>query len=205
MQIKYTITKFYIQYCSKVSTTRKQINTSNPKKKKKKFLYVTTHLKFSSCSNLFLYYSSSLLHESSFHHFLWNKAHCNGYCNSLFINIYFLLMMPISFQYKWGCKVIKNYPMTNVRVEIYIILHYLYMRPFALFRLKWPAQNFVLVVPLLPLSKLRAIHGHTQNLEEQIWMEGTEGVSVISHRYVNSSSLIKYKLDQAEYLSTCFS
>ena len=38
MQIKYTITKFYIQYCSKVRTTRKQINTSNPKKKKKEVL-----------------------------------------------------------------------------------------------------------------------------------------------------------------------
>ena len=31
-------TIFYIQYCSKVRTTRKQINTSNPKKKKKEVL-----------------------------------------------------------------------------------------------------------------------------------------------------------------------
>ena len=35
IKYRYTITKFYIQYCSKVRTTRKQINTSNPKKKKK--------------------------------------------------------------------------------------------------------------------------------------------------------------------------
>ena len=42
-------------------------------KRKRKFFHLTTHLKFSPCGNLFLYYSSSLLHESSLHHFLSNK------------------------------------------------------------------------------------------------------------------------------------
>ena len=43
--------------------------------------------------------------------------------------------------------------------------------------------------PRHPLSKLLAIQGHTQNLEEQLWMEGRREVSIISHRPVIRSDL----------------
>ena len=38
--------------------------------------------------------------------------------------------------------------------------------------------------------KFLAIQGHAENLEEQLWMQGREGVSVISHRSVTSSDFI---------------
>ena len=34
---------------------------------------------------------------------------------------------------------------------------------------------------LLPLSKLLAMQDHAQNLEEQLWMEGREGVNVLNY------------------------
>ena len=43
--------------------------------------------------------------------------------------------------------------------------------------------------PLYPLSELRAIQGHAQNLEEQLWMERRRGVGIISYRPVSSSDL----------------
>ena len=36
----------------------------------------------------------------------------------------------------------------------------------------------VFVILLLPLSKLLAIQGHAQNLEEQLWVEGRREVSI---------------------------
>ena len=38
--------------------------------------------------------------------------------------------------------------------------------------------------------KFLAIQDHAENLEEQLWMQGREGVSVISHRSVTSSDFI---------------
>jgi len=38
--------------------------------------------------------------------------------------------------------------------------------------------------------KLLAIQGHAENLEEKLWMQGREGVGVISHRGVTSSDFI---------------
>ena len=43
-----------------------------------------------------------------------------------------------------------------------------YLRHCAVFWHKWPVHDLVLVIPLLPLSKLLAIQDHTQNLEEQL-------------------------------------
>ena len=38
--------------------------------------------------------------------------------------------------------------------------------------------------------KFLAIEDHAENLEEQLWMQGREGVSVISHTSVTSSDFI---------------
>ena len=49
--------------------------------------------------------------------------------------------------------------------------------------LKWPVHD------LLPLSKLPAIQGHAQNLQEQLGMEGRADVIIISQRCMTSSAL----------------
>lgn len=41
--------------------------------------------------------------------------------------------------------------------------------------LNWPAHDLVLVITLLPLSKLRVIQDLSQTIEEQLWMKGREG------------------------------
>ena len=69
-----------------------------------------------------------------------------------------------------------------------------YLRHSPVFWHKWPVHNLVLVTPpppLHPLSKLLAIHDHTQNLEQQLWMGGRREVStsVISQRSVTRSDL----------------
>ena len=64
-----------------------------------------------------------------------------------------------------------------------------YLRLCTVFWHKWPVHDLVLVTPLHPLSKLLAIQDHTQNLEEQLWMEGRREVSIISHRPVTRSDL----------------
>ena len=46
--------------------------------------------------------------------------------------------------------------------------------------------------------KLLAIQDHAENLEEQLWMQGREGVSVISHRSVTNSDYIN-KLKKASF------
>ena len=56
-----------------------------------------------------------------------------------------------------------------------------YLRHCTIFWLKWPVNDLVLVIPSPPLSKLLAIQGHAQNLEEQLWMEGRREVSVYPH------------------------
>ena len=50
--------------------------------------------------------------------------------------------------------------------------------------------------------KLLAIQDHAENLEEQLWMQGREGVSVISHRSVTDSDFIN-NLKKASFLSEC--
>ena len=55
--------------------------------------------------------------------------------------------------------------------------------------------------PLHPLSKLLAIQGHAQTLEEQLWMGGRE-VSIISHGSVTSSDLKHKRLFFRESVST---
>ena len=47
-----------------------------------------------------------------------------------------------------------------------------YLRHSTIFWLTWALHHLVLVIPLHPLAKLRAIQDHAQNLEEQLWMEG---------------------------------
>ena len=46
--------------------------------------------------------------------------------------------------------------------------------------------------------KLLAIQDHAENLEEKLWMQGREGVSVISHRSVTNSDYIN-KLKKASF------
>ena len=46
--------------------------------------------------------------------------------------------------------------------------------------------------------KFLAIQGHAENLEEQLWMQGREGVSVISQRSVTNSDYIN-KLKKASF------
>lgn len=41
--------------------------------------------------------------------------------------------------------------------------------------LNWPAHDLVLVITLLPLSKLRVIQDLSQTIEEQLWMKEREG------------------------------
>ena len=56
--------------------------------------------------------------------------------------------------------------------------------------------------PLHPFSKLLAIQDHAQNLEEQLWMGGRRGVTILSHRPVTSSDLKQDKLFFREGAST---
>ena len=72
MYRKYAIRNFTFNIALKEGLQENKL-TPAIQKRKKKFFHLTTHLEFSSCGNLFLYYSSSLFHESSLHHFLWNK------------------------------------------------------------------------------------------------------------------------------------
>jgi len=55
--------------------------------------------------------------------------------------------------------------------------------------LNWPAHDLVFVITLLPLSKLQVIQDLSQTMEEQLWMKGREGVSVIFHICVTSCDL----------------
>ena len=54
--------------------------------------------------------------------------------------------------------------------------------------------------PLHPLSKLLAIQGHAQNVEEQLWMESRREVSIVSYRPVSSSDL---KQERSFFWSEC--
>jgi len=64
-----------------------------------------------------------------------------------------------------------------------------YLRRCTLFWSNWLAYDLVLVIPLLPLSKLLAIQDHAENVEEQLLMERRGDASIISHRAVTSSDL----------------
>ena len=54
---------------------------------------------------------------------------------------------------------------------------------------KWPVHDLVLLIPPPPPIKVASNKGHTQNLEEQLWMGGRREVSIISHRPMTRSDL----------------
>ena len=51
---------------------------------------------------------------------------------------------------------------------------------------RWPSMR----IETPSFLKLLAIQDHAENLEEQLWMQGREGVSLISHRSVSTSDFI---------------
>ena len=112
---------------------------------------------------------------------------------------------------RWGLKV----PLTLHCIVLFDrslpwpnLYHKLLLQPVASTRDTVPyfgsnGQHMILCFwpPFHPLSKLLAIQGHAQTLEEQLWM-GVREVSIISHGSVTSSDLKHKRLFFRESVST---